>query len=568
MKKLNAQLQPIVSAFKIYMGQARRSALLLTGFLFLLHRRLLFALVPGIDTEHFISNPEAMADSWLGIGRQGLVLTKLLFGGLRFNPELAAAATLLLLLPVCLLPLFLGSLAAKTPQESTGCSRLILLFGVLLSAHPVLTEQLYFSLQSAEVVFACLLVELCLFGAWLWASGQSPVWLPVCAVVLLVPFSVYQSFVPLFIAGAVAMLLVQSLFTEKPLREQLRCALRLGIVFLAAFLLNQAVTHVFFTKSGYLAEQLSWQTEGFLAGCRGILSHVRDVLLGLGTFYSAFYGLLCLLCAVLVCRDSILHKKGRTRSWQLFLLAAWLAAPFYLSVVLGSRPVIRAQLVLPFATAINAVLCIRLARAEAAGAAGRSAQAESAGSAGFPAPADAAEAAGSAGRSAQAETAGAAGAGAFARVCCAVGIVLSLSAALWQSAVTARLYYTEALRQQGDYSLAVALQEEIARFTGEPDYDGVVIFIGRKSAADNPSCLRGDVMGHSVFDWDTEAEPRYYYSTIRIIDLLNGLGSSYQRPDFQVLSDACDALSQAPCFPADGSIIRVGDAVAVHLSEE
>lgn len=533
MKKLNAQLQPIVSAFKIYMGRARRSALLLTGFLFLLHRRLLFPLVPGIDTEHFISNPEAMADSWLGIGRQGLVLTKLLFGGLRFNPELAAAATLLLLLPVCLLPLFLGSLAAKAPKKSPDRSRLVLLFGVLLSAHPVLTEQLYFSLQSAEVVFACLLAELCLLGAWLWASGQSPVWLPVvCAIMLLIPFSVYQSFVPLFIAGAAAMLLVQSLFTEKPLREQLRCALRLGIVFLAAFLLNQAVTHVFFTRSGYLAEQLSWQAEGFWAGCRGILSHVRDVLLGIGVFYSAFYGLLCLLCAVLVCRDSILHKKGRARSWQLFLLAAWLAAPFYLSVVLGSRPVIRAQLVLPFATAINAVLCIRLARAGTAGAAG------------------------------------AARTGAFARVCCALGIVLSLAAALWQSAVTARLYYTEALRQQGDYSLAVALQEEIARFTGEPDYDGVVIFIGRKSAADNPSCLRGDVMGHSVFDWDTDAEPRYYYSTIRIADLLNGLGSSYQRPDFQALSDACDALPQAPCFPADGSIIRVGDAVAVHLSEE
>lgn len=528
MKRRKSELQIIAGTFTAYLRRIRYTVIALTAYVFLLHFRLLTSLLPGIDTEHAISGAEGMYYSWLGIGRQGLLFTKLLSGNLLFNPDFAVILTLLLLVPVCLFVPFLGNLASGNTEGYKGEAWLTLLFGMTVVSHPILTEQLYFTLQSAEVVFSFLLLEFCLLGSHLWSAGKRPIWLLPTILLLQIPFSTYQAFVPLFIAGAVGMILLQSLFTDLSIRKQWGYVGRFILAFLGGFVLNQVISRLFFTTSSYLSEQFYWGQVGFLDGCLEILSHIRDACVGYGIFYFTEFGILCLALFAIMLWHCLRTKKAGAVIWQLFLLFAWFASPFYLSVLLGMRPVVRAQLVLPFVTGGTAFLCSFLFLQWKIGASGKIRQ----NMLGF------------------------------------LLVLLCLDTVYQEAAVTSRLYYSDAIRAQGDYALAVSLREDIQEFTGESDYSGAVVFWGRREALKNPSCIQGDIMGQSFFNWDVDAEPLYYYSSNRIVDFLNSLGSSYSKPSPSQISQAAEAIEAAPCYPSPGSILWAGDTVVVKLSEE
>lgn len=528
MKKPKSEEPSVAVAFSAYIRRVRYAAAALTAYIFLTHFRLFDSLVPGIDTEHLISNPDGMYSSWLGIGRQGLVAVKLLSGNSLFNPDFAALLALLLLIPVCLFVPFLGSLACGNTEGYPGESWLVFLFGAIAVSHPILTEQLYFTLQCAEVIFSLLLLELCLLGSHLWSTGKKSLWLLPTILLLQIPFSTYQAFVPLFITGAVGMTLLQSLFTSKTIREQLRYVGRFILVFLGGFLLNQLISRLFFMDSFYLNEQFSWSELGFWGGCLKILSHVRDVLSGYGTYYFIEFLILCLILSVIMLRHFFQVKKADTILWQLFLLCAWFASPFYLSLLLGARPVIRAQLVLPFVTGGTALLCGYLFLQWNL----------------FPSKST------------------------LRRIAGCLLVLLCLGTVYQEASVTSRLYYSDVIRKQGDLSLAVSLQKDIQAFTGESCYSGTVLFWGRREAAKNPSCIQGDIMGQSFFDWDVDAEPHYFYSSNRIVDFLNSLGSSYCKPIAEQITRAAEYMEDIPCYPSPGSIIWVDDMVVVKLSEQ
>lgn len=528
MKRKKSEIQMLAGTLTAYLQRIRYTVIAFTAYVFLLHFRLLTSLIPGIDTEHAISDTEGMYYSWLGIGRQGLLFTKLISGNLLFNPDFAVILALLLLIPTCLLVPFLGGIACGKTEGYKGEAWLALLFGITAVSHPILTEQLYFTLQSAEVVFSFLLLEFCLLGGHFWSSGKKLTWLSATVLLLQLPFSTYQAFVPLFIAGAVGMALLQSMFTDLSIREQWGYVGRFILAFLGGFALNQVISRLFFTSSSYLSEQFYWGQAGFFEVCLKILSHIRDVCLGHGTFYFTEFSILCLVLLAIMLWHCLQTKKTGAVIWQLFLLFAWFASPFYLSILLGMRPVVRAQLVLPFATAATAFLCGYLFLRWKIGTSGKIRR----------------------------------------NILGFLLVLLCLDTVYQEASVTSRLYYSDAIRAQGDYALAVSLQEAIREFTEESDYSGVVIFWGRREAIKNPSCIEGDIMGQSFFNWDVDAEPRYYYSSNRIVDFLNSLGSSYSKPDSSQISQAAEAIEAAPCYPSPGSILWAEDAVVVKLSEE
>lgn len=523
-----SELRVTAKAFGTYVRRVRYAVIALTAWIFLLHFRLLTALVPGIDTEHLISSSQHLYESWLGIGRQGLWFVKNLSGNEVFNPDFAVMLTLLLLVPVCLLLPFLGSLLYEKTNGYRGESWMVFLFGAVFSSHPILTEQLYFTLQSAEVVFSFLLLELSLLCAHLWAKGKNPLWLLSTVLLLLLPFSTYQAFVPLFIAGAVGMVLLQSLSADLTLKKQWHYLVRLILAFLGGFLLNQSISQLFFTNSSYLNEQFYWSKVGLLNGCVEILSHIRDACAGYGTFYFIEFGILCIVLLALMIRHCFRTRKASVILWQLFLLFAWFASPFYLSILLGIRPVIRAQLVLPLTTAGTAVLCVYLLLH------GNLFRKNSA----------------------------------FRKLCAALLLLLCVSTVYKEAAVTARLYYADAIRAQADLALANSIQEEIQRFTGENNYDGVVVFLGRRETVKNASCIDGDIMGQSFFNWDVDVEPYYYFSSNRLVDFMNSLGASYQKPSPELIEQAVESMDSLPSYPAEGSLFWLGDAVVVKLSDK
>lgn len=516
----------------VHFAKRNRYVILLLGiFTCLIHGDKLFSTNNGIDTEKIIFEGDEIYESWLGIGRQGLVFLKWMLGQRHYNPYFAGMLALLFLTAAAVVFLFLFELVRSErggDAHRTGQRFLNLIFGMLLIAHPILTEQLYFSLQGAEVTLAFILC-----GISLLLAHRRHLFLG--AVFLLPALGVYQAMAPLYLFGIAALGCLHGMCVPGGIRvkEETGYVLRLGLVFWGSFVPNQLLTRLFFSKTAYLSNQIQWDPEQIRAGILRIASHVRDVFWGRGTFYfGAFFWLVLGLGMVIVWKsfplflskqEKITEQKLSAAIWNLLLFLALAAAPFYLTMVLGERPVIRGQLVLPFVMGFLAYLSGVLLQESEKGrltAAGK------------------------------------------------LGLSLLTLFTVWQEAdVTCRLYYTDAVRYQEDLWLAGNLEQDVIKFTGQCDYQGTVVFIGKRKAPGNCASLTGDVMGQSLFAWDTDVEPVNFWSSSRIVGFMHCMGTNYQAPTVEQTALALEAAKKMPCYPAEGSVAWCDGMVVVKLSQ-
>ena len=91
-------MQKIVIQIYLFLKRNSVALAVLAAMIVLLHGDKLFSTNSGIDTEKIIFAEESLYESWLGIGRQGLVLLKWIMGQLNFNPYFAGILTLTFLL--------------------------------------------------------------------------------------------------------------------------------------------------------------------------------------------------------------------------------------------------------------------------------------------------------------------------------------------------------------------------------------------------------------------------------------------------------------------------------------
>lgn len=539
-----------VGEIREYIRRSRYGLLLLGFFLCLVHGDKLFCANNGIDTEQLIYMGESFYDGWLGIGRQGLVFLKGLLGLKNYNPYFASLLLLLFSVTACGGFTFLFEYVRK--QQGDGVEKpswrwLPAAFGMLVFVHPVMTEQYYFTLQGAEVALSFNLLAVSLLCAHKWAAKGSFWWI-VPAVGLSVPvFGVYQAMVPLYISAGAVLCCLRGWQrgSRKEVKKEIGYACHLSAVFMLSFVLNQLITVLFFTRSRYLSGQIQWDIADVSAGIRRLLSHMRDVAAGGGIFYSRAFLWLAAVLGVLVFFHIIRRQKSPgLRIWNFLLLGAVYGGPFYLTVVMGERPVIRGQLVLPFTMGYMAYLSGVLLLEAAGDGRGKDREGNIPGING--------------GRVRR-----------FSLTAAAIVLAGICTAAVWQeTAATSRLYYSEKVRYEGDLRLAGNISRDIQEFTGEYDFAGTVVFIGKRENAENHCTVTGDVMGHSLFAWDTQAEPVYFHSTRRILGFLHCMGIGYEMPDEKQVGQAALCAAQMPCYPAEGSIAWCGGSLVVKLSED
>ena len=86
----------------------------------------------------------------------------------------------------------------------------------------------------------------------------------------------------------------------------------------------------------------------------------------------------------------------------------------------------------------------------------------------------------------------------------------------------AQLYHTIHMTYMQDSALAGAIYEDIEKVGIDAEMDVYkVIFVGKRSVRLPNDALRGDVIGHSFFEWDSSG---YAGSTNRIIGFCATLG--------------------------------------------
>ncbi len=489
-------------------------------FTLLIHSSKLNSVIVGIDTENIIQRPDELYAGWLNTGRQGLVLLKYLTGSACFNPFLAGGMTL------AFLAVGVSAFLLLWDRVSGQDSRWIWAGAAFLwIAHPVLVEQFYFSLQSAEICAGIMAAALAL---WLLYGEDKRVWhYGLSWLLLLLAFSVYQIFVVLFIFGTVSVLLLETL-QDKGRQDGALGVLRQTApyagVFFGAFLCNSLITGLFFGKSDYLSSQIRWGKDSPRDCIYNIAIHVRNVLTGQDSiFYSGIFGLLFLSGLVMV--FFLIRRYGLR---LLFYYLSLMITPFLMTAVCGNAPAVRSQLVLPILTGFLFYLdgelgkrCCLMFGEETAGKLQKTVLTGLA-------------------------------------LLCLVGGVL-------EAQISLRLYYTDACRYAQDEAVARALIQELEPLIGEDDTP--VVVLGSRSFQGNNACVRGEIIGHSVFEHDVDVEPRFYWSTRRVLGFFHTLGYDCEQLSDKNIPYAMDFAEEMGVWPGKQSVEHAGDMVIIKLSE-
>lgn len=504
-----------------------RSRIVLMGLLvFLVHGAKLHSGIVGIDTEDLIHIQKDFYGGWLNTGRQGLYVLKWLMDSLNFQPYMAGLMTLVFLTAaVSAFFLLWDKITGKMASVAAWMAG-----GLFVIAHPILTEQLYFSLQSVEIAIGLLNTVVVLYLITRFRQVGRFWRLGVSCLLLILNFSIYQAFVVVFIFGTVSVLLLDAITRLKPENKVSAVTLLKEMipyvgVFLVAFLVNSVITKLFFSVSNYLNAQILWGKFDVMDNFRAIAGHVLKALTGYeGIHYHFSFGVLCLVvCGFLVkrcVRQGQMKKQKSVVMVVFFYLAALLICPFLMTLLCGGAPVIRSQLVLPLITGFLAYLVIHLLAEE------------------------------------------------FTRVkkVCQIIVAFVCVLGIWhQTATTMSLYYTDEVRYEQDVSLGRELITEIDRVRGP--YKLPVAVVGNKPFSGNNACVTGEIMGTSFFDHDVDVQLQYYWSTRRIIGFFHVLGADYEQAAQSKFPDVVNYSKNMPVWPAEGSVQLYDSMVIVKLSE-
>ncbi len=134
-----------------------------------------------------------------------------------------------------------------------------------------------------------------------------------------------------------------------------------------------------------------------------------------------------------------------------------------------------------------------------------------------------------------------------------------------QMMMTERMIYTDEIRSQEDIRLASAIEERIGRASSA---EKPVAIIGSYQNRLNASCIRGEMIGLSMFSMSTEVEPHYFWSSDRALQMLKVLGFSFESASQEQMLEARKQAMIMPVWPAEGSIADAGDYIIVKLSED
>lgn len=518
---------------KEYFEKYRSRIVLMGLFVFLIHGAKLFSVNIGIDTEDLIHIQGDFYGGWLNTGRQGLYVLKWLTDSLQFQPYMAGLLTLI------------GFTAAvsgffmlwdKVTGETAGMGAWVA-GGLFLVSHPIMTEQFYFTLQSVEICIGLLSTVAVLYLLVEYGKGGGFWRLLLGTVLLVLNFSIYQAFVVIFIFGTVSVLFLDTVTKMKKEENITAKGLLAGVfpylgVFFAAFLINSVITKLFFSVSDYLGGQILWGKFEVIDNFRAIAGHVLKALTGYeGIHYHFSFGLLCIMIAVLtigLClRYLRTQKKKSVMAVVLFYLAAVFVSPFLMTLVCGGAPVIRSQLVLPLLTGFLAYLALVLLGKKGCNTEKRTHLLHTGGMV-------------------------------LAVLICVVGI-------RFQTSMTQSLYYTDEMRYEQDAALGRELIQEIDRVRGR--FTLPVAIVGNKPFSGNHACVTGEIIGKSFFDHDVDVEPKYYWSTRRMLGFFHVLGTDYEQAAKEKFADVVNYSKDMPVWPAEGSIQLYDSMVIVKLSE-
>lgn len=510
------ELQEEWYIFKKYVWK-NRWYIIISSILFLfVYCTWIFNINPRIDTEVLINNP-GTTTGWLTIGRQGGIFTEFLFGLRWFNPFVSTAFGFLLLNVAGILCGYIFWRIGDVNNIFSVC------FGLIYFSSPIFVETLYFDMMIFKIAWAYILCIVAVGLSYFGILRKMGIVQVISIICLIWAISTYQVFAIVYITLVIICFI---LFCYKHLTCQLESisfkyyvviVLKLIIILVIAMLLNSIITKLFFWKSTYLENQIFWGVLPIEQCLNNVFFHFLQSFFGIGTFYTSFYGVLSL--GTIISLFLYTWKNKKNMNYWLLLMAGIVLqlTPYLLTIYLGNIPSIRAQLIYPLVITGNIVIlsCFK-----------------------------------------------------WKRIWLKIGLALIVSLLIWsQIQTTMRLIYTDEIRAREDLNTATMIYGEIQQKPLQKNKK--LAFVGTNSNELNNACLRGELIGASIFSWDSEVVPHYLNSTNRIVEICKTLGySNYEIVSEQQMLEARKLALDMPSWPQDGSIVETEDYVVIKLGPD
>ena len=350
-------LQQEWSAFCGYVKKNRWWLILFTFLFFAVWLPWIGGSTPRIDGERMIVDPYSTSN-WLGIGRQGGILSQWLLGIRWFNPVFINTVGYLMMACVCVA---LGYLFYRTRQRgAVAC----VAFGFVAFTAPIMAEQFYFDMQLMMIALAYLLCATSVAAGYVAILRKKPAFAVLAVLCLIWCASTYQIFAVMY--GTLSVALFILLYQRWSLEEKrenppyLRLIVGLIAILVVAMGLNSVITLFFSSDASYLTQQIFWGKQPAAQCVRGILGHMKAGFLGSDPFYTPFMGVTALLVLASAVWQGFRGPRPKGYFLYLLALAGLQLCPFLMSVAFGTTPVIRSQLIYPLVLACNVMLLFLL----------------------------------------------------------------------------------------------------------------------------------------------------------------------------------------------------------------
>lgn len=481
----------------------------------------------GVDTEILIAFPESLLKSWYGIGRYGLVFTKLLFGMGKFCQPVTVTAMMTALWLVCMTVNF------AVYQWSGHDERYRFfypLFSAVFATSPCLAEQFYFLLQSFEVVWGIFMSVLAVYGTSRYVyRKESRGWIFLAVLLGVWAFSSYQVMVAIFISlCSFSFVLVYQSGQIKDKGQNrwgwLVRACSFVIIFaviLSAYqIISSLVRIVTETSSDYTDGMIFWKKDGIRRCLYRIWTDIQMIYLGKRPLFFSNIGL-----PIMALFTAIFLKRGWAGRWHdklLYIIAGgiFISSPVLMTIVTGFYQSVRVQMVYPFVLALCAAALTTLYTPE---------------------------------RKPR------------RRAWAALGLGMVLA---WNQWVTSeRLLNTMHEASVQDMKRCQDIYQESQRLValeGGDIREKSLVFVGIREMDTNLSTLKGDVIGCSIFQWDSEGP---HGVSDRVRTLMSILGLLHKPATTEQYITARERAKNMPDWPLEGSIVLDGDMVIIKLSD-
>lgn len=443
-----------------------------------------------VDKEVLVNDPGSFYN-WGEIGRFGLIFIKKVLNLSWYNPYFNGV---LLLLTLWLAAMAAGYLFYVVDQRLN--AGFLGIFTLIVLVHPVYAEQFLFQFQAFEVVLAIFFL---LVSDWYLVQAyrqKDKIAFLAAMPPSLISFGVYQSMIAMQLCLYFGIFLMLAYGQGKGGKGLLRYVKIAALHFVTVFCIYEAIVRFFFSGDGYLTEQIMWK----IGNIRAIIHLIREYFIYLLTINDMYYTKVYSVCAITVLAAlAILFLKQK--QWALVYLAGAagvLFSPLYIAVVVGAATPVRAQMMLPLACGLLWMFGAHVFYVELGS--GR-------------------------------ET--------VIRIALALfggGLIFVNASPLM------RLFYTRDMVGETDNMAAVMMVDELrgipSAYEGKP-----LVFIGHREGSVNPACFspKGAMtyVTMSAFELNYDVEPKYFFSSHRIIGYLRTLGfEQFQPPSGEIMESS------------------------------